>query len=544
MTDLNLSKPKTLLLLAGLAVLSFYFLLYGTGARTLWDPDEGRYAEMVREMLALGNWVTPHFNNAAHLDKPPLYLWLGSLSSLIFGLSEFSLRLVSALAGIGGIWITFLLGRRLFGFTAGLLSAAILVSSFGYIGTSRLISTDMTLCFWMTLSLYLLLAYSEEKEEKKRAFYWAGAYVAMGFGFLTKGLIAFFFPVAILLLYFLFTRQIQKLRELRVFKGLLLISAVALPWLILVEAQNKGFFYQFFIEQHLLRFLTNTQDRSEEILFPFLMTVAGFSPWAFFLPSSLIVLFRKRGGESHARPKELWFLIVWSLFILLFFTFSSSKLPTYIVPMFPPLAILVGAFWSRLLQSKSDPEKWEPGLLHFLLPALAAALITGSIFIFLQHRLPGSWRQAFIPALLVSFILIPPVLFNVRKNYLAGFVSILLIEGILLQYALQVTLPVMEQAYETRSAAQFLKQHQQPDDVLILFKPTKHPSVLFYSKSNWIGIKKLEQLLLLLENNKTKRLFVVMNRVYFQKHKNNVGNLTVIHDQGAVVLLSNSQITG
>src|SRR3990172_12466574 len=245
----RLERWGPLLLLLGTAA----FYLARLGLAGLYDPNEGMYAEIPREMVLLRDWLTPRFNFIRYFEKPPLLYWLTALAYRFLGFSELAARLVPALAAVGGVAVTYGIGRDLWGRRAGLVSGLILATSFGYFIFSRIILTDMLFTALLAATYWGVLR--GLLGETPRRIPMLLAYAAMGLAILTKGLIGLAFPVLTLGSFLLLTREWRLVRRLELLRGGAVFLAVTAPWHILVGLKNPGFFWFYFVNEHLLRFV-------------------------------------------------------------------------------------------------------------------------------------------------------------------------------------------------------------------------------------------------------------------------------------------------
>jgi 4-amino-4-deoxy-L-arabinose transferase-like glycosyltransferase len=337
MDDLLKSKK----LLWSLFIVFALVWLYALGVRTLVPPDEGRYAEMAREMLASGDWITTRLNGIKYFEKPPLQTWMNALSFAAFGLGEWQARLWTGLCGLLGVALTGYAGARVFGARAGLYAALVLGSSLFWVASGQIDSLDMSLSAMMAISLCaLLIAQRDEATRSERRNWMLACWTGMALAVLAKGLIGLVLPGAVLVLYTLVARDWAIWRRLHLGKGLLLFFAIAAPWFALVALKNPEQPRFFFIHEHFERFLLKTHHREGAWYYFFVMLIPGMMPWLGVLPQSLAAALRREAGSFQ--PRTL--LLVWSVFIFFFFSYSSSKLPGYILPIFPALALLVALF--------------------------------------------------------------------------------------------------------------------------------------------------------------------------------------------------------
>jgi len=315
--------------------------LYALGVRTLVPPDEGRYAEMAREMLASGDWITTRLNGIKYFEKPPLQTWMNALSFAAFGLGEWQARLWTGLCGLLGVALTGYAGARVFGARAGLYAALVLGSSLFWVASGQIDSLDMSLSAMMAICLCaLLIAQRDDATPSERRNWMLACWAGMALAVLAKGLIGLVLPGAVLVLYTLVARDWAIWRRLHLGKGLLLFFAIAAPWFVLVALKNPEQPRFFFIHEHFERFLLKTHHREGAWYYFFVMLIPGMMPWLGVLPQSLAAALQREAGAFQ--PRRL--LLVWSVFIFFFFSYSSSKLPGYILPIFPALALLVALF--------------------------------------------------------------------------------------------------------------------------------------------------------------------------------------------------------
>ena len=368
----------------------------GLGTIPLLEPDEGRYAEIPREMLVRGDFVTPHLNGVVYLEKPPLFYWGNAASFALFGESEFSARLFTATVSIVGVFLTYWMGTILAGPRAGLFSAMVLCTSLYYYIIGRINTLDMTLAVTMIVAIFPAFLYLSGKRQSRR--YLLLSYAGAALAFLAKGLIGIVFPAAILVLWMLLSRRYREIGKAISLPGLALFLAIALPWVLLVQRANPDFLWFFFVREHFLRFTTKMHSRYQPFWFFFPIVIAGLLPWLAFARRAVRAAWD--AGESYMPAADRRFLFCWVLFIFLFFSFSDSKLITYAAPLFPPLAVLFG----RALDLWVDRED---GSVRCRTPLALAAILAAGIVLFppfTPHKIESS-RWALLCALPAALIL-------------------------------------------------------------------------------------------------------------------------------------------
>jgi len=337
------------LLLLGAFFGALYF--FALGGYPLSNPDEGRNAEVPREMIVSGDWVTPRLDGVNYFEKPPLVYWVTAALETVFGFNEWSVRAVPAIFALAGILLTYVAARRLHGRTAGLLAALVLGTSLLWfvVGHIPILDTAMAVCMSATLFCFILGV--REAAGVRRRWFFLGLYASAALATLTKGLMGFLVTGAVMLLWLLVFNQWKRLRPLYLPTGALLFLAIAAPWHVLAAQHNETWVHRYVLVEHFLRFLTPVASRPAPWHFFIWVMLAGLIPWVGFLwPAMRDAL---RGGPcdglraSWARRKEnadAWFLVTWAAFIFLFFTINHSKLPPYILPCIVPLLALGCAF--------------------------------------------------------------------------------------------------------------------------------------------------------------------------------------------------------
>ena len=365
------SWSRDLLLLTLMLGLLFGFRL---GSHPLANPDEGRYAEIPREMLAAGEFVTPRLDGVKYFEKPPLMYWAVAACLQAFGPNEWSVRAAPALFALGGVLLAYAAGRRLYGREAGLLAAGVLGTSLLYFALTRLLTLDMAVSVLMSATLFCFILGVREPPGACRRWLFYGLYASAALATLTKGLIGFLVTGAVMFLWLLVFNQWKRLRPFHLPTGALLFLAIAAPWHLLAAARNPEWPRFYFIHEHWERFVSTGHKRYEPWWFYLPMVCAGLFPWVGFLWASL----RAALAGGWARRKEnadAWFLVLWAAFVLLFFSASQSKLIPYILPVFPPVAVLIGAWLARAsTEPASTRLRVAFGLFAFLCGLLAVAL--------------------------------------------------------------------------------------------------------------------------------------------------------------------------
>jgi 4-amino-4-deoxy-L-arabinose transferase-like glycosyltransferase len=364
------SLPRSAWWLVAAILLAVWFS--GIGARKLQHPDEGRYAEIAREMAASGDWVTPRLNGLKYFEKPPFQYWATAAAFDAFGVREWTARLVPALAGIIAVAVVGLTAARLDATTTGVYAALVAASSIWHFALSQLLTLDSVLSAWLAATLCaFLLAQRDGRGIAVRRNWMLVAYAAAAGATLTKGLVGLVIPGATLVIYTLATRDLGPWKRLHLLPGLALYMILTAPWFLLVSRDNPEFVQFFFIHEHVERFLTNEHHREGSWYYFIPLFCAGILPWFFVWLWTLKRSWRDAAvaANGFSWPK---FCMVWALFVLVFFSLSGSKLPSYILPMFPALALMLG--W-QLAALPSRTLAWLVAPLAVLSSLLLVTLI-------------------------------------------------------------------------------------------------------------------------------------------------------------------------
>jgi 4-amino-4-deoxy-L-arabinose transferase-like glycosyltransferase len=314
-------------------------LLYPRSGFALFEPDESRYAELPREMLARGDFVVPYLEGEPYLDKPPLFYWLVAAAYRVFGVGPGSARLVPALALHGTVLLVYLFGRRRFGERAALWGALGLALAPGFLGMGRLLVLDGLLTFWVTLGLFA--AYETVRGERFGRGWWALSAVACGLGVLTKGPVALVLVAPPLWLHRRLGGPGLAVSRRAAAAYLAVVTAVALPWYVAVCVRRPEFAYTFLWEHHVLRFLAPFAHE-HGVWFYGPVLLAGLFPATLLTLPFVRFLGSAEPAAVRRRTADLGFLLLAGGWCVLFFTLSACKLPTYVLPAFPPLALALG----------------------------------------------------------------------------------------------------------------------------------------------------------------------------------------------------------
>jgi 4-amino-4-deoxy-L-arabinose transferase-like glycosyltransferase len=508
-------RSRALLEILLLVLLAAPIVLYRLGRPGLGDPDEGRNAEVAREMLESGDLITPRLNGARYLDKPPAYFWAVAASLRLFGVNELGARLPSALFALAGIALVAWFARRHLGRRAAWLSGAALALTPLYIVFARTVIFDMLLTFCMTVSC---TAAFEAMEGEGRGGRLAGAlfFAAAGVGTITKGPVALVAPLLVAAAWAGVSREPALLGRLRFGQGALIFAAIVLPWLWLAAARNPGYLRYALVGENLQRMTSNRFDTARPFYFYAKIILPGLFPWIVFCIAAAARRLAARargvpapGGAEPARDaatpgpgaagRVLPFATLWLIVLVAFFSLIASKRPSYMLPCSVPVALLLGGLFSTALR---EPRPGEPDAARDAARrdlaagslAVAALCAAGSLFfalagpVGLVQRLAGIQHRDVLsaPGLLsltaAGLGLAALLLFAAgrARRPLLAFASAGLVIAVMMPLARAVT-GYIDRARSSRPVSEFLATRLGPDDAIVCYDEYR-PGLNFYLK--------------------------------------------------------------
>ncbi|WP_395947121.1 phospholipid carrier-dependent glycosyltransferase [Caedibacter taeniospiralis] len=332
-------------------IMALALCLYGVPV--LFTPDEGRYAEIAREMLVNHEYIVPHLDGVIYFEKPPMIYWLTALSLKIFGFNTWAARLPNPVLSIIGVWFVYIVCRivyqkRRVSFWAALITG----TSILYLGGGRYLNLDAGIAFFLTITMLSFWASRQYAQNSWQAHLWLlNAFIFSGLAVMTKGLIGVVFPMMIIGLWALIVGRYRLLLDYRLYLGLVVVTVISAPWVIAVNNQHPEFFYYYVIVQQILRYATDEQGRQMSKFVYAGIFIIGFFPWFGFLPQAFTSVLLK--WKSRKKHENEWFLFIWGMAILLFFAFSKSILMGYLIPVITPFAILIARRVDKIL---NEPE--------------------------------------------------------------------------------------------------------------------------------------------------------------------------------------------
>jgi 4-amino-4-deoxy-L-arabinose transferase-like glycosyltransferase len=456
---------------------------------SLYDPDEPRTALAARLMVERGDWLVPHLPAAfrhdypqdplegdllAYWDKPPLYFWLAAGAMKMLGPTALAARLPAALASILTVLVVYAAGRMLWGERAGFLAGVVMAVSPMPLAMAHTARMDALLAALMTVmllaSLRLLLGMG-------RAWVWTLVlYVAAGLGILTKGPEAVVFPAAAIAIALALAGRWGDLWRLRPAQGAAVCLAVAAPWFVYMhfrypagaDGQGQGYLYEFFIRQHFGRAGGEVGQR----LPPGSLLgalVAGVMPWTIFLPAACVRLGRRGWRERRGNPAAL-VLLAWPLLIVGCFSFLKTAMLHYVLPAFPPLAILLGAYLADRLGDDGRDRGFRAGL---AVAAVLGGLVTAGATAYLVQR--GLWQREYVWSVVLAAAVVAAGLASVIRDRRSAAVGMLVAWMVILATFVLGSDPLNVYAeHSTRAESRIILEAMQPGDEVLAYPYTPY----------------------------------------------------------------------
>ncbi len=353
-----------------------YLALIGLSPWGLWERDEGRYADVAQGMLDRGDFVTPRIDGAVFLDKPPLGMWVTAGSLFLWGRNEAGARFGQTVLAVGLLLVTWRIGALLFDRRRAVAGAIVLASSCLFFAAAHILTLDLTLAFTVGLTLMLFLEGYRRPERDGRFYILMAGGAALAV--LAKGPIGLVLPGMTVALFLTLRRSWPRVARMRLGWGLLLFAAIVAPWYLMVSLRHPEFPGYFFLHENLARFATRAHNRAGAWYYYLPVVIAGLLPWSAIAAANLVaaVVAAPRDWLRQLRPpgEAGTFLLAWFVPGLLFFSVAQSKLPFYILPLFPAAAIACGAWVVGRLEAGPAFAWWISLALSF---AAAIALVAG-----------------------------------------------------------------------------------------------------------------------------------------------------------------------
>jgi MFS family permease len=358
-----------------LTLLLGVFFGFKLGDRALWSPEEGHYSEIAREMVVSGDYLTPRLAGMKFLEKPPVFSWLESAAIKMFGYSERSLRLWPAIFAVAGCLAVFIAATSVFGRRAGFISTGVLATSGLWYAMGHVINLDMAVSALLTCALAAFIVGSKEPPGSKRRFAMWAFFAFSALATLTKGLIGIVIPALVIGTWILLLGEWNILKTMYLRSGICLFLLIAAPWHVLVSRANPGFLKYYFIHEHFQRYLTKPDGPFQQPWAYVPVLLAGLFPWTAFLVQAVSYNLHFSWRQRHEH-KTVIFIVLWAGCVFLFFSGSGYKVIPYILPMFAPLAILIGRY---VAAAWDTPRLWGVQSASWILVVALSLLVIAGI---------------------------------------------------------------------------------------------------------------------------------------------------------------------
>ena len=520
----KINKNWQIFLLISIFCLPFFINL---GGNSLWDGNEGFYAEPAREVVESGNYLIPTYNYQPRFKKPPLATWIIAFSYQTLGVSEFAERLPIAIAAILTIWITYLLGKLIADKELGIISALVLSTMLKFMIYSRQYAGDIFLTLFISLTMLYFARAMLETERKKQNLYKLLAYLAMGLGMLDKGIVAIVVPMTMVGLFILLVRRWQLIKLLFSPTGYLITVVVGASWYTMMYWKYGWDFIQVNIINETVKRYVTDELGGRAIYYYVGVYFSETLPWSIFIIPAIIYWLKRWKEEKLNISQEklksfLPFLtIIWFIFIFIFFSLAIGKRAVYLVALYPPAAIII-AYYFRF--NLFNYNKLLTNLQIALSLLLSVVCLASSVIIFLAYQKLEIGTNLIYLAITALVLLSLGLIASLKKLELQ--LPVILVSSWLLILSITLIMPKIEFYRPIPHFAQIIKAQASPADKVGTFS-VDTPSLMFYTQraifQNW----KLEDMLKELADDKTT-YFVTREDFLATLRQNTSTNLEVL----------------
>ena len=470
-----------------LLCLALYFL--GLGQRQLWDADEGLHASTSKVMVQTGNWLVPQFNGEPFYDKPPLFNWLVALSFVLFGLTEFAARLPAALIGALTVLATYRFGRQYVGDNGAFLGAVVLATSIEWVVLSRTVVHDILLALFVTLACFAF--YRGYSDEARRTKYFMMMYASVGVAVLAKGPVGAVLPGGVILIFLALQRDLRFIPRLMLVRGALVAALVAVPPYVLMGIEEPEYLRYFLWEKNVGSFVSEESRHPNPFYYYVPTLLAGVFPWSAFIPLTAWKLLRRPAALDPGRL----FLLIWAGFVFVFFSAATSKLPTYLLPLFPAVALLVGDLWAKFLADRDGALRRGILVSYLCLAAIVIWMVPTLWLDARGHRLFDPETHT-IHLIAVSTILASSVVLSTiliwRKYYRALFGVTAAMIAALMIYMGMFLLSMVDSYRSSKQIAIRIDRMLPPGEKITFYHEIRD-SALFYADREAVAMRNADE---------------------------------------------------
>lgn len=490
-------KHAEVFTILGLFLLFYFIFFFNIGNYALMDVDETRYVSMARDMYNTKDFMTLYLNGEHFFEKPPLYFWVECFSFAIFNkVNEFTARFPVAMCGMLTSFLVYFAGRKQVSREFGVISALILATSFEYVILAKFAILDIVVAACIGFSIMFGFKTFFCKEENKKFFWWL-FYIFSGLAVMAKGLPGFIAPFGTMFIVCLLTKKLKDGFKPQYFGiGILLFLLIVLPWhLIMLNMHNPDFYNEYIVKHHLERFLNSNEiDRAQPFWFYIVTLMWGLIPWIFSVIAVIIANLKKLNFKklkdvkidvdfnNFDNPKKFLFLNwVAFLFIMLFFSASSTKLITYILPAYVFAAPIIGFIWYNYI--KKGERKTAVNLSVYIWGGFCILLAFAALFT--PYFLPQQLYADILPAKwlcigIVAFSGISSITFAVKNKPWGVFFTYVIFTLLVSAFCTKLFFNI-DYKFGQNDLMEFAKYARQNGTELVSFGDTRRYSLLYYS---------------------------------------------------------------
>jgi len=506
-----------------LLIITVFISFFNLGSFTLFDVDEAVFSTATKEMIESGDWITPTYNGENRYDKPILFYWLMAASYKIFGINEFGARFPSALASAILIISIFLFVRYVRDDNHALYAAIASLLSIYFLAYSHAAVTDMSLTLFISLSLFsfYLWRYDETNSKIKINMYLYGFYLFSALAFLTKGLIGIVFPFGIAHIYMIVIYGLKGVKKVLSLKGIILFVLISLPWFVAqLTINGQEFINQFFIKHHFQRYTGVISGHKGPFYYFIPVLIIGLFPWVAFLPAGI-------RNTLKEKDKFQIFALIWFALIFVFFSFSTTKLPNYILPALPAISILIASGMTV------QDTKWLSISNLFL--ATVSLILGIAFFIARGYALDFgifdvNWLLLLSITSIAMAIASVYTIFTKKQLHLILSTLMVLFLSVLLIKAVPAASHYLQGTLHKYSL--YAKENLDADSRLIVYD-LNNPSIIFYSDRKAIIVRNQDELTASIKKGMPALVITKMKNAEFIK---NLGFTLLEHDKQYALL--------
>ena len=520
-----------------LLFLSSFLFIYGLGGASLFETDEYIYTQIAKEMVKTGDFVTLHFMGKPWFIHPPLYMWLTAATGKFFGFSETVARIWCAIFGVIGVVFTYLLGKELFSRRAGIIAGVILATTMQYIIQSRIAVFDPPLVALMLAAVYFFHM-GRIHEDKK---YFLLFFASMAFAVLMKGPVGLVLPLIVIIPYLIFSGEFRLLFQLNWVKGVLLFLLITSPWYIAEWAiHGKKFMDTMFGFYTFGRFLRPIETHAGPWYYYFIIIPVGFLPWTAFLPAIIGKLLKDR------KERNSLFVILWVLIAFVFFSVARTKLPGYVLSIYPFLALGLGYLFDSYMSNPRESFNRSWINLSFILLLLTSIALVILPFSLSNMPLVSGYEKlltGFLPLVLTIGMagLIASALFLFMERKIGTPISILAVSMVaFLVLFVRSAIPSIEEYKPMKPLSESVISRIKPGEAVIGYKIVYRTGFTYYLGRNVKWASSPKEVVSYLKSK--KRVYCFIPEDEYDNLKGSIRLISYILDKWSdILLISNKQ---